>query len=363
MTLIISKDGKGAEKLDKSTFKDEAYLQNYITENPDSIPLYEIDKNIRLLILAREFPTNSGPIDAIGIDDNGEIYVIETKLYKNPDKRLVVAQVLDYGAALSFNYRDFNDFLQQLESKVSQHFSTNLRQKINDFYGLKDEQTEEIIENIKTNLDKGKFRFVVLMDSLEQRLKDLIVFLNQNSRFDIYGVELEYYKYKDFEIMIPKLFGAEVKKSVSISPAGKRRIWNEQDFISQIKERLKEDNDKIINLYHYFKETADNIKWGTGNVNGSFAPIFNKLSKNLSPISVYSDGDIYIKFRWLAEYMPKEEMEEYYNRFVDELRVNTNIQVPDDYLTKVFTISGLDVIANYDGLTKTIGKIFDGLEE
>lgn len=363
MTLIISKDGKGAEKLDKSTFKDEDYLQNYIYENPDTVPLYEIDENIRLLILAREFPTGSGPIDAIGIDGNGEIYLIETKLYKNPDKRLVVAQVLDYGAALSFNYSDFSDFLQQLEAKVNQHFSTNLNQKINDFYGLTDEQTEEIIENMRTNLDKGKFRFVVLMDKLEKRLKNLIIFLNQNSRFDIYGVELEYYKYKDFEIMIPKLFGAEVKKSVSAAPAGKRRVWNEQDFINQTQERLKENADKIINLYKYFNETADSIRWGTGNVNGSFAPIFNKLSKKLSPISVYSDGNMFTKFRWLSEYTGKEKMEEYYNLFVDELRTNTNIEVPDDYLTKEFTIPGQDVIANYDGIVKTIKKIFDNLKE
>jgi hypothetical protein len=48
----------------------------------------------------RAFPTNSGPIDALGINKDGEIYIIETKLYKNPDKRLVVAQVLDYGASL-----------------------------------------------------------------------------------------------------------------------------------------------------------------------------------------------------------------------------------------------------------------------
>lgn len=75
-------------------------MQNYIQENPEALPVYEIREDIRLFIIAREFPTKSGPIDALGIDKDGEVYIIETKLYKNPDKRLVVAQVLDYGAAV-----------------------------------------------------------------------------------------------------------------------------------------------------------------------------------------------------------------------------------------------------------------------
>ena len=82
MAIIISKNGKNAVKVDKSTFDKEDYLQRYIHENPESIPLYDIKEDIHLLILAREFPTNSGPIDAIGIDKDGEIYLVETKLYK-----------------------------------------------------------------------------------------------------------------------------------------------------------------------------------------------------------------------------------------------------------------------------------------
>jgi hypothetical protein len=70
---------------------------------------------LRLLILAREFPTVSGPIDALGIDQDGNIYVIETKLAKNPDKRYVLAQVLDYGAALWRTYENGDEFIARLE--------------------------------------------------------------------------------------------------------------------------------------------------------------------------------------------------------------------------------------------------------
>ena len=115
MAIIISKNGKNAKKIEKNTITQENYLQKYIYDNPDAIPLYDYKEDIRVLILAREFPTKSGPIDAIGIDRDGEIYVIETKLYKNPDKRQVVAQVLDYGASLWSTHKDPLEFMNALE--------------------------------------------------------------------------------------------------------------------------------------------------------------------------------------------------------------------------------------------------------
>ncbi len=65
MAIIISKNGKNAQKIDKSVIQKEDYLQQYIYDNPEMIPVYEISEDIKLLILCREFPTNSGPIDAI----------------------------------------------------------------------------------------------------------------------------------------------------------------------------------------------------------------------------------------------------------------------------------------------------------
>ena len=121
MAIIISKDGKDAERIDKSDLAREDYLQEYIHTNPESLPLYEIKEDIRLLIAAREFQAGDGRIDALGIDAAGGIYVIETKLYRNPDKRLVVAQVLDYGAALWTEFANFNDFVRALDKYSLRH--------------------------------------------------------------------------------------------------------------------------------------------------------------------------------------------------------------------------------------------------
>jgi hypothetical protein len=215
MPIIISKNGKDAEKVEQSSFGLEDNLQQYIYDNPGSIPLYDIDEDTRLFIAAREFGTRSGPIDALGFDSSGNIYVVETKLYKNPDKRTVVAQALDYGASLWRNATSFDDFLLQLSNHTEKQFGMGFQEKYADFFEL-DDATENI-QNIRANLADGVIKFVVLMDKLHEALKDLVIFVNQNSKFDLYAVELEYYKHAEFEIVIPKLFGAEVKKEVASS--------------------------------------------------------------------------------------------------------------------------------------------------
>jgi len=241
MAIIISKSGKNAQKIEQSRFEQEDALQKYIYENPGVIPLYDIKDNARPIILAREYSTESGPIDAFAIDTDGDIYLIETKLYKNPDKRRVVAQVLDYGASLWKHDTDWDEFTAKIEQEVRQHFNQGLFERLQDELGLDAAGAQQLWDNVRIKLDDSSYKFVVLMDHLDDRLKDLIGYLNQNSKFDIYAVELEYYKFNDLEIVIPKLFGAGTKKQVS--SRSQQPIPSDDDFL------LAYDNSTTIKQY------------------------------------------------------------------------------------------------------------------
>jgi len=236
MAIIVSENGKNAKIIEKTLIKGEAYLQEYIQNNPESIPIYELDKQKRLFVAKREFPTNAGPIDALAFDDIGDIYVVETKLFKNPDKRLVIAQVLDYGAALWRHYTDFDSFIEILDRETQRLFNLSFQDKTKEFFDLDDEQAESVFETIQNNLNDGDIKFVILMDKLDERLKDLILYVNQNSQFDIYAVQIEYYKFEKYEIMIPKIFGAEVKKKVKSSSNTARIYWNKAGFEEKLQE-------------------------------------------------------------------------------------------------------------------------------
>lgn len=231
MAIIVSKDGKNAVKLDKSTFKDEKDLQQYICQNPDSVPLCDIKSDIKLLILAREFPTRAGAIDVLGVDREGEIYIVETKLYKNPDKRAVVAQVLDYGANLWKYGQNFDDFISRVEDRLNTGQQVSLNETLKEFYGLDEEEIEDFRQSLRQHLIEGSFKFLVLMDSLHDGLKDLILFLNQNSRFSLFAVEFEIYKHDGNEIVTTKLFGAENPKSSVGSGAIGRGSLTPKEFL------------------------------------------------------------------------------------------------------------------------------------
>jgi hypothetical protein len=352
MAIIISSNGDKAVKVEKSSIDKEDYLQKYIYENPESIPLYDIKEDIRLLILAREFPTNSGPIDAIGIDQEGTIYIIETKLFKNPDKRTVVAQALDYGAALWKHSNDFNEFVSILNNHTQKNFKLNVNDKLKEFFEMSDEELESLLDKVKNNLSDGILKFVVLMDSLDDRLKDLILYVNQNSQFDIYAVELEYYKHDTYEIIIPKLYGAEVKKDIGVSSSSSRRKWTEESLLKEAKDKLSVvEFSAYQKMYDFSKKYADKINFGTG-AQGSFSPIFEKLSsKSLYSVYVSSGYSFGLNFEWVAKNGREDTA-----RLFKEKMSGLGFDIPENYI-------GLRPSLQLEGWVPKVDSIIASLEE
>jgi hypothetical protein len=87
LSIILNQNGRSAHRPTPQPSQYEAFLQQFIYDNPDVPPLNDYRDGVKLTVLAREFPARSGPIDAIAIDQQGELYLIETKLYCNPNKR------------------------------------------------------------------------------------------------------------------------------------------------------------------------------------------------------------------------------------------------------------------------------------
>lgn len=335
MAIIISKSGRNAKKVEKSDFEKEDYVQKYIHDNPESIPLYEFKEDLRLFVLGREFRTSSGPIDVIGIDEDGDIYCIETKLYKNPDKRQVVAQVLDYGASLWRSHQDFSEFIRWAE-EAGKASGFSLDQRLKAFLavqedGVSDLDVKDMLEIVKTNLNSGKFKFVILMDKLHESLKNLIIFPNQNSRFDIFAVELEFYKHEEFEIMIPKLFGAEVKKDVQVVDSSRR--WGEEGFFEDAENRKLGETDiaAIRKLFDFSQIAADELSWGRGATRASFSPKFHKVSHK-SLYTVRSTGKMSVNLKWLDDL---ENSQRYRDEFAKMLKQIPALSAASNYQSQV----------------------------
>ena len=309
MPIIVSKKGKNAKRLEKTSFKQEEELQKYIYENPESIPLEEIKEDVQFLVVDKEFPASAGSIDILEVDSEGDIYIIETKLYKNPDKRFVLAQVLEYGASLWGFYQDPDEFIQKLDQRLTKKTGKGLIERLESSFG----DSEEITKSIKQNLVNGTFKFIILMDKVPSDLKNLILYINQNSQFNVYAIEMEYYKHDDYEILIPHMFGAESKKkAISVS---ERKKWDEESFFKAAK-RVPEAYEAVSKLYEFSKKKANEITWGTGASTGSFNPKFHSISER-SIFAVWSDGRLTINFEWLND---SERTIEWREKLRNELR-------------------------------------------
>jgi hypothetical protein len=127
--------------------------------------------------------------------------------------------------------------------------------------------------------------------------------MNRNSQFDVYAVELEYYRHQTFEIIIPKMFGTEVKKDVvsAKSSPGARRKWDETSYWQEVNSKLDAPKiEALRRLYDWVKVEADTIRWGTGATRGSFNPQFTRISP-ISFVSVFTDGVVQVSFGYLPE--------------------------------------------------------------
>jgi hypothetical protein len=258
MNIIVSRDGKNHRKIEECWIKDEAYLQKYVSDYPNCLPLPF------LLVVGREFRTSSGRIDVLAVDQEGELYIVETKLYKNPDKRRVVAQVLDYGASLWKNYGDPDTFLRDVDQAISQSGEGTLKQQLQKAYDIEEQEADQSIANIKRNLSDGNIKFVVLMDQMHTELRDLILFINAKSRFDIYAVEMEFYEHEGLEIVIPRMFGSEIKKEVEDTrDKDPRYIWTEQRFMEEAARTLNANEFSALQRLSEFskKNATEEIAW------------------------------------------------------------------------------------------------------
>jgi hypothetical protein len=104
MKIMIKARGNDKwQKVDERTFGKEAELQELLSSNPDLIPVEMLGderKPIRVWLREASLP-GSGHTDLIGVDEDGNISIIEAKLASNQEiKRKVIGQILEYAAYL-----------------------------------------------------------------------------------------------------------------------------------------------------------------------------------------------------------------------------------------------------------------------
>jgi len=331
MVILVSKDGQNSEKFEKTEFENEDKVQQLIHENIENLPFYGQNEELRLLSISREFSTKHGPIDVLAIDENGDIYVIEAKLHKNSTRREIVAQVIDYASAMWADYKNFDRFENQLNQRTGQ----NLRDFIKNsdvFSGLGEDDLDTLVDKIKRNLAVGNFKFVLVMDELDEQLTNVIDFINSECSFSIYAVTFDYYNPEGLEIIIPNVYGREAEKSSRIKSSSSRKKWDENSFFEDLRKKIPNYIEQARKLYDFSKETPNcRIKFGSGATQGSINPVFQKISPMKSLFTLRSNGNFSFNFHWIDE---NDKQKEYRDKFIEKLSQIPELDVSANDKTK-----------------------------
>jgi hypothetical protein len=255
----------------------EAHLRDILFEDPDIIPIEDLPEGTDLsqvkLMLKEVVLQGSGSTDLVGIDKNGNIIIIETKLATNPDaKRAVIGQILEYAAFMHKKELEWLDEIVRREKNgkgIMEHFE-----------GEPDWDREAFEEKLQDNLQEGTFTLFIVVDEMNPDLKRTINYMNEVLGVRIYALELRYFKEESgIEILVPNVHGEE-KQTI---------IWDEERFFKWAKSQVDAPTWQTLRKLYDFSKQLGIVDFGKGKSIGTFRVSLQYRGENvrflvLSPV-------------------------------------------------------------------------------
>jgi hypothetical protein len=179
-------------KLDGSDYNED-YIRNLAFDHPSCLPISDIDGAYKGAVsICKELRTPVGPLDALMVNPDGRLIIVEAKLWRNPQaRREVVAQVLDYAKELSrWDYED-----------LQRAVSANLGKKGNALYEMvkaiePDLEESAFVDAVSRSLKEGRFLLLILGDGIREGAGSLTSFIERvgNLEFTFGLVEMGLYR-------------------------------------------------------------------------------------------------------------------------------------------------------------------------
>ena len=250
MAIVIRNQGGKWEKTEKVVFADEAQLQRMLYESPELIPTKVEDQAV---IFTREAGLpGSGFTDLVGVDAQGNILIVETKLARNGEiRRKVIGQVLEYAAFLwGMSFDDLDRFFLKSEKK-------SLLELLADKDAAIDK--DQLRQSVEGNLASGKFQLIIAVDTINPELEKIIAYMSsRGSELQLEALEIELYKQGQFEVLVPQRYG---QLNQPQQPQSSRRILSFEEIV----QNCPDDHSRgLLRTLGELWETAGNyVKPGT----------------------------------------------------------------------------------------------------
>lgn len=226
--FLVRRVGQEGWRVPKtSAYSDEAALQAIVANSPTLLP----GEGGAPVVIVTEMEIDAARYpDVIGVDESGEITIVECKLRANSEiRRAVVGQVLSYASGLwGLSYEEFG---ARFSARTSHGGSLADQMRA---CASPDWDEEAFREAVAASLAAGRFHLVIAVDEITEELKGIIRYLNARTGSDLLlvALELRYIADDGFEILIPAVYGQEsVDQKVAASA---RHRWDEQSLLDAL---------------------------------------------------------------------------------------------------------------------------------
>lgn len=245
--------------------KTEEWLQRLIFDHPDLLPVHEFDESFAPLIpIGREVATKSGSIDNLYISPVGKVTIVETKLWKNPERhRTVLAQVIDYAKDVSgWTYEELSNAVLKASREADSNEKESLDQIVAPHMKEAGLTLLDFQERVIDNLQSGEFLLLIVGDRISPNVALLTEAIHgvPGLDFRLGMVELQLYPLEaggDWPLLvIPDIVGRTVEKTRGII-----KIRYEQEKPKVAVEISEETGPKgRISLDEFLQKTPDDLR-------------------------------------------------------------------------------------------------------
>jgi hypothetical protein len=194
---MLMRDVSGEHLIAESELPLEKNLHDVLTQHPALLPDEDLSLG-QLVVVGRESSLTSGYADLVLVDDRGQLCLVEVKKAGNPDTRQVVAQLLDYAAALwgqtlaQFEKGVVMPYLDGLHDNDAEDLAAYLASAFDD-PETGEERAPAIVQRLEQTLETGDFTLVVAAPHVPLGVQRVLEYLNaRGQRF--YGLEVSYFK-------------------------------------------------------------------------------------------------------------------------------------------------------------------------
>lgn len=203
--MIRECSGHDERLVEESVVPTEAVLHDVLRRNPELVPASDIGFG-RMVTVGFETTLVSGAADLILMDDGGRLCLVEVKKQGNTDTRRVVAQVMDYAAALwGKTLEEFDR--EVLRPRLGEDDPRSLREFVVDELLQRSDDIEDaadrLLESLSETLRSGDFTLVVAAPAIPEGVQRVIEYLNGRG-LTIYGLEVSYFA-GDIEAFVPRI--------------------------------------------------------------------------------------------------------------------------------------------------------------